>query len=116
MAKANVLYPGQTIGILGEGPSTPVLLMTAKRMGFNVGMYSSNEDSKAMQLADYKYIGPIDDKQTLKMFAERCDVVMYDNDFIDSDIIRYISEFTSVPQSDGLLDIIQDRLIERSFF
>lgn len=85
-------------------------------MGFNVGMYSSNEDSKAMQLADYKYIGPIDDKQTLKMFAERCDVVMYDNDFIDSDIIRYISEFTSVPQSDGLLDIIQDRLIERSFF
>lgn len=116
MAKANVLYPGQTIGILGEGPSTPVLLMTAKRMGFNIGMYSSNEDSKAMQLADYKYIGPIDDKQTLKMFAERCDVVMYDNDFIDSDIIRYISEFTSVPQSDGLLDVIQDRLIERSFF
>ncbi|EHO53305.1 ATP-grasp domain-containing protein [Lentilactobacillus kisonensis] len=116
MAKANVLYPGQTIGILGESNSTPILLMTAKKMGFNIGMYSSNEDSKAVQLADYKYIGPIDDKQTLKMFAERCDVVVYDNDLIDSEVVRYISQFTAVPQKDGLLDIVQDRLIERSFF
>ncbi|KRM45880.1 ATP-grasp domain protein [Lentilactobacillus parafarraginis DSM 18390 = JCM 14109] len=85
-------------------------------MGFRVGMYSSNENSKAMQLADYKFIGPADDKQTLKMFAERCDVVTYDNPAIDSEIIRYISQFTVVPQQDTMLDIIQDRLIERSFF
>ncbi|GEP23818.1 MAG: ATP-grasp domain-containing protein [Lentilactobacillus diolivorans] len=116
MANANVLYPGQTIGILGDSISSPELLVRAKKMGFNVGMYSSNENSKAMQLADYKYIGPLNDKQALKMFAERCDVVMYNNDSIDSEIIRYISKFTSVPQKDSLLDIIQDRLIERSFF
>ncbi|GHP14690.1 phosphoribosylglycinamide formyltransferase 2 [Lentilactobacillus fungorum] len=116
MAEASVLYPGQTIGILGERASTPILLMTAKKMGFKVGMYSADENSKAMVLADYQYIGPLDDKQTLKMFAERCDAVIYDDDFIDSEIIRYISQFTSVPQKDGLLDIIQDRVIERSFF
>lgn len=85
-------------------------------MGFNVGMYSSNENSKAMELADYKYIGPYTDKETLKMFAERCVAVIYDNQFIDSDVIRYISQFTAVPQQDGLLDIVQDRLIERTFF
>ncbi|EEI19213.1 ATP-grasp domain-containing protein [Lentilactobacillus hilgardii] len=116
MAEANILYPDQTIGILGDSISSPTLLYFAKKMGFNVGMYSSNENSKTIRLADYKYIGPMDDKQTLKMFAERCDVVVYNSPSINSEVIRYISQFTSVPQSDSLLDIIQDRLIERSFF
>lgn len=116
MAEANILYPNQTIGILGDSISSPTLLYFAKKMGFNVGMYSSNENSKTIRLADYKYIGPMDDKQTLKMFAERCDVVVYNSPSINSEVIRYISQFTSVPQSDSLLDIIQDRLIERSFF
>ena len=116
MANTNVIYPGQTIGIFGDSISTPTLLARAKQMGFNVGMYSSNENSKAMELADYKYIGPYTDKETLKMFAERCVAVIYDNQFIDSDVIRYISQFTAVPQQDGLLDIVQDRLIERTFF
>lgn len=116
MANANVIYPGQTIGILGDSTSTPTLLARAKQMGFNVGMYSSNENSKAMELADYKYIGPYSDKETLKMFAERCEAVIYDNEFIDSDVVRYISQFTAVPQQDGMLDIVQDRLIERTFF
>ncbi|AFS00765.1 ATP-grasp domain-containing protein [Lentilactobacillus buchneri] len=116
MANANVIYPGQTIGILGDSISTPTLLARAKQMGFNVGMYSSNENSKAMELADYKYIGPYTDKETLKMFAERCEAVIYDNQFIDSDVIRYISQYTAVAQRDGLLDIVQDRLIERTFF
>lgn len=116
MANANVIYPGQTIGILGDSISTPTLLARAKQMGFNIGMYSSNENSKAMELADYKYIGPYTDKETLKMFAERCQAVIYDNQYIDSDVIRYISQFTAVPQQDGMLDIVQDRLIERTFF
>ncbi len=116
MAEANILYPGQTVGILGDSMSSAALLFYAKKMGFNVGMYSSNENSKAMQFADYKYIGPADDKETLKMFAERCDVVIYNNLLIDSEIIRYISQFTVIPQKDALLDIVQDRLIERSFF
>jgi len=116
LANANVIYPGQTIGILGDSISTPTLLARAKQMGFNVGMYSSNENSKAMELADYKYIGPYTDKETLKMFAERCEAVIYDNQFIDSDVIRYISQYTAVAQRDGLLDIVQDRLIERTFF
>ncbi len=86
------------------------------RWVFNIGMYSSNENSKAMEQADYKYIGPYNDKETLKMFAERCDAVIYDNQYIDSDVVRYISQFTAVPQQDGMLDIVQDRLIERTFF
>lgn len=116
MANANVIYPGQTIGILGDSISTPTLLAHAKQMGFNIGMYSSNENSKAMEQADYKYIGPYNDKETLKMFAERCDAVIYDNQYIDSDVVIYISQFTAVPQQDGMLDIVQDRLIERTFF
>ncbi len=46
--------------------STPTLLAHAKQMGFNIGMYSSNENSKAMEQADYKYIGPYNDKETFK--------------------------------------------------
>ncbi len=116
LTEADILYPDQTIGILGDSISSPALLYIAKKMGFKIGMYSSNENSETVRLADYKYIGSMDDKQTLKMFAERCDVVVYNSPSIDSAVIRYISQFTSVPQGGALLDIIKDRLIERSFF
>lgn len=116
LADERTLYPGATIGVIGDNQSSATLITTAKRMGFNVGIYGTDENSEAMQLADYKYLGALSDRESLKMFAERCDVVTYNSDKISPDTIKFISRFTMVPQRDTLLDIIQDRLIERSFF
>ncbi|WP_237047479.1 ATP-grasp domain-containing protein [Lentilactobacillus curieae] len=116
LANENVVYPGQTVGVIGESISNLSLITTAKKMGFKVAVYSSNESSDIMQVSDFQYMGDYTDKSSLKMFAERCDAVIYNDDQIGSDIVDYLSQYTRVPQNTDLLDINQDRLIERSFF
>ncbi|WP_268912650.1 ATP-grasp domain-containing protein [Lentilactobacillus sp. SPB1-3] len=116
MANENVVYPGQIIGVIGESNSNLSLITTAKRMGFKVAIFSNNEDPTMIHVSDYQYMGDFNDKAALKMFAERCDVVIYNNDQIGSDIINYLADYTRIPQNTELLDINQDRLIERSFF
>ncbi len=116
MAVENVIYPGQAIGVIGNGISTQFLIMTAKKMGFKIGIYTPDESNPALNLADFKYIGSLTDKKTLQIFAERCDAIIYNSEDIDSDLIKFLYQFTFVPQNGELLDIMQDRLIERTFF
>ncbi|MGF7437312.1 ATP-grasp domain-containing protein [Lentilactobacillus senioris] len=116
VADERILYPGATIGVIGDDQSSASLIVTAQRMGFKVAMYSLDETNEAMQLADYKYLGPLTDQKALQQFAERCDVITYNSEEIDPEIVRFLSRYTSLPQRDHLLEIMQDRLIERSFF
>lgn len=117
VADERILYPGATIGgvIGGDDQSSASLIVMAQRMGFKVAMYSLDETNEAMQLADYKYLGPLTDQKALQQFAERCDVITYNSEEIDPEIVRFLSRYTSLPQRDHLLEIMQDRLIERSF-
>ncbi|MCY9806670.1 ATP-grasp domain-containing protein [Lentilactobacillus senioris] len=116
VADERILYPGATIGVIGDDQSSVSLIVTAQRMGFKVAMYSLDETNEAMQMADYKYLGPLADQKALQQFAERCDVITYNSDRIDPEIVRFLSRYTALPQRDHLLEIMQDRLIERSFF
>lgn len=116
VADERILYPGATIGVIGDDQSSVSLIVTAQRMGFKVAMYSLDDTTEAMQVADYKYLGPLADKKALQLFAQRCDVVTYNSERIDPDIVRFLSRYTALPQRDHLLEIMQDRLIERSFF
>ncbi|WP_283679079.1 ATP-grasp domain-containing protein [Lentilactobacillus sp. Marseille-Q4993] len=116
MANNNYLYPNQVIGIIGESFSNLSLVSAAKKMGFKVALYSKDDESDVAQLSDYNYVGSYADEESLKMFAERCDIVIYNNDQISASVIDYISQYTNVPQQSTLLDINQDRLMERSFF
>ena len=116
MADERILYPGATIGVIGDDQSSASLIVAAERMGFKVAMYSLDETNEAMQMADYKYLGPLTDRDSLKLFAQRCDVVTYNSEQIDPEIVRFLSRYTTVPQREHLLEIMQDRLIERSFF
>lgn len=109
-----VLFPGDTLGIIGDSPNGVMLVEAAKRMGFEVIVCGSNEASPTMRAADVKIVGT--SKEKLHDFAERCDMVTYESQYVPSDVIEYISRFTTVPQGKDTLEIYQDRLLERAFF
>lgn len=111
-----VLFPGDTLGIIGDSSNGIILAQTAKRLGFKVIVYATNEGSPTLADADVKIVGDFSDKAKLQDFAERCDLVMYESEHISSEVIAYLQKFTKVPQGSETLEIVQDRLLERAFF
>ncbi|GAK48418.1 phosphoribosylaminoimidazole carboxylase [Secundilactobacillus oryzae JCM 18671] len=111
-----ILYPNDTIGIIGDSVSGPSLVSTAKKIGFQVGAYGSDETSPTLQLADFKIVGDANDKEKLRQFAESCKLVTFASSHVSADVIRYLEQFTLVPQGAEMLEMSQDRLLERAFF
>lgn len=112
----DILFPGSTLGIIGDSPNGIMLARAAKRMGYKVVAYSRYEESPTLAEADVRIVGKMNDKNKLQNFAQRCDVVTYESEHVNSEVIKYIAQFTRVPQGSDALEFMQDRLLERAFF
>lgn len=111
-----ILFPGDTLGIIGGNPNGIMLARAAKKMGFKVIVYCSDESNPVLAEADVKIVGKLNEKTKLQDFAERCAVVTYTSENINVDAVKFLQRFTRVPQGSDTLEIIQDRLLERAFF
>ena len=111
-----ILFPGATIGIIGESPNGIMLEQAAHKLGFDVIAYGPNEEAPTLRGADVKVVGTYTDQAKLQDFAQRCSLVIYESETIPAQTIAYLSRFTKLPQGSETLEIVQDRLLERTFF
>lgn len=111
-----ILFPGATIGIIGESPNGIILEQAAHKLGFDVIAYGPNEEAPTLRGADVKVVGTYTDQAKLQDFAQRCSLVTYESETIPAQTIAYLSRFTKLPQGSETLEIVQDRLLERTFF
>ena len=111
-----MLFPGDTIGIIGDSQNGIMLAQAAKKMGFKVAAYCTGQSVPTLSEADVKIVGRMNDKEKLQDFAQRCNVVTYESENIASETVEFIERFTKVPQGHETLEITQDRLLERAFF
>ena len=111
-----ILFPGATIGIIGESPNGIMLEQAAHKLGFDVIAYGPNEEAPTLRGADVKVVGTYTDQDKLQDFAQRCSLVTYESETIPAQTIAYLSRFTKLPQGSETLEIVQDRLLERTFF
>lgn len=109
------LRPGATIGIIGGGQLGKMLTMSAKKMGFQVGVLDPGENCPTAQIADWHIIADYDDVLALEEMARRSDVVTYEFENVNVDALSTITGLVPVPQGTDLLAITQDRLMEKSF-
>lgn len=109
------ILPGQMIGIIGGGQLGRMMAISAKKMGFRVGVLDPTVDCPAAQIADWHLIGEYDDLYALEELAERAEVLTYEFENVDVDALIYIQEFIKIPQGTDLLAITQDRLMEKTF-
>ena len=100
-----IIYPGDMIGIIGEGRSSVQLVTTAKSMGFKVSVYVTSEQNEVVHYADKSFVGSLNDGEKLQRFAERCKIVMYESEMVDIKIIKYLQQFVSIPQGTQLLEL-----------
>ena len=88
-----IIYPGDIIGIIGEGRSSVQLVATAKSMGFKVATYVTSEKNGVNQYADISFVGSIHDGEKLRWpeakafllkLSEIFNWAIYESDFVKS--------------------------------
>lgn len=110
-----MILPGKTIGIIGGGVLGRMLALSAKKMGYRVGILDPTPDCSAAQAADWQLIGDINDPNLLTEMAFKCDVVTMEAEHVFPESVRRVSRTVPFPQGTELLDIAQDRILEKAY-
>ncbi len=108
------LPPGSTIGILGGGQLGRMLALAAARLGLKCHVYS-DVPGGASDVSAASTIGPFEDLEAIRAFAEGVDVVTYE--FENVPLAAAAAAEAIAPVRPGLkaLAVAQDRLEEKTF-
>jgi len=108
-----IIYPGQTIGIIGGGQLGRMMALAAKEAGFKIAVLEPSMDSPGGQVADVRIVAPYDDEAALEELAEVSDVITYEFENIDYEGLKRLTQMAYVPQGAELVRITQDRVTEK---
>lgn len=112
---ANWIRPGKTIGIIGGGSVSRLLAISAKKLGYQVGILDSDRNCLAKSVADWHIQADLNCEKDLVNLAMKSDVVIYETEAVQFNQIRKISRTVSVPQGEELLSVSQDRMLQKAF-
>ncbi|VEI05831.1 5-(carboxyamino)imidazole ribonucleotide synthase [Kurthia zopfii] len=111
---SKIIYPGQTIGIIGGGQLGRMMALAAREAGFKIAVLEPSMDSPCGQVADIRIVAPYDDEAALEELAEVSDVITYEFENIDFEGLKKLTEIAYVPQGAELVKITQDRILEKA--
>lgn len=106
-----------TIGIVGGGQLARMTIQAAISLGLSVRVLAERPDDAAARISPGVDIGSPDDPAALRTFAHRCDVLTFDHELVDVDLVRQLeSEGRSVYPSASTLALGQDKRLQRERF
>ena len=110
-----VIAPGAALGVLGGGQLGRMFTIAAKRMGYRVHTFSSEDDSPAGQVADREVTASYEDLEALRTFAGGVDVVTFEFENVPIDAVDAIERVAPVRPSGVALHTAQQRAREKTF-
>ncbi|MCB1532508.1 MAG: 5-(carboxyamino)imidazole ribonucleotide synthase [Alphaproteobacteria bacterium] len=105
----------KTLGILGGGQLGRMSAQAAQKLGIRTVIFTPEDNSPASQVADETVLANYDDEDALRAFADKVDVISYEFENIPVKTVRFLQTLKPVYPDDTLLEIAQDRLVEKSF-
>jgi 5-(carboxyamino)imidazole ribonucleotide synthase len=108
------LPPGSTIGILGGGQLGRMLSLAAAQLGLKCHVYS-DVPGGACDVSAASTIGPFEDVDKVRAFAEGVDVVTYEFENVPLAAAAAAEEVAPVRPGPKALAVAQDRLEEKTF-
>lgn len=113
--KRTILQPPGRIGIVGGGQLGKMMAAEAKRMGYYVAVLDPTPASPASQVVDHQIIAPFSDQQAIRRLAEQTDVITFEFEHIDADILCDLeNEGYNVCPSGTTLKKIKNKYIQKS--
>ena len=109
------IYPNQTIGILGAGQLGKMLGQSAQKMGYRVAMYDEGTSACGFAVSHRTETGSFNDTEKVLAFARSVDVLTYEFENINGDILLDLQTDAHVPQNTEFLLTTQNRLSEKAW-
>jgi 5-(carboxyamino)imidazole ribonucleotide synthase len=109
--------PGPTLGVVGGGQLGRMLAEAASPLGVGVVVLDPTPDCPASVAAD-QVVGSFDDPDGVAELAARCDVLTYEIELADPDLLDAVSAEHEVPvhPSPDTLRAIEDKLEQKAAF
>jgi 5-(carboxyamino)imidazole ribonucleotide synthase len=103
-----------TIGILGGGQIAKMTAQAASVLNVDTVIFANKAIEPALQVTAHHLIGAWDDDNLLQKFAEMCDVITLESEFVPVEILRRIEELgTAVFPSSEVLEQVCDKLLQK---
>jgi 5-(carboxyamino)imidazole ribonucleotide synthase len=110
-----LIEPGATIGVLGSGQLGRMFAIAARRMGYRVHTFSSDDDTPTGQVADREWQAAYEDLDRVREFARGVSVVTFEFENIPAATAAAAEEFAPVRPGGNVLYVTQHRLREKTF-
>lgn len=115
----NPLSAKYKLGFLGAGQLARMSGLQAFRYGIQIAVFSDRDEDEPVQfMTPHSLTGSYDSADDLARFANQCDVVTLENEFIDSTILREAQQQsgTNIFPSPDTFSRIENKLIEKQSF
>lgn len=107
------LVPPAVIGIIGGGQLGMMTIREAQRMGYRSVVWDPDPACSASRLADEVIAAPFDDPSAADRMAEAADVITYEFEHINVDLVRALEKRKRVRPGHSILEVAQHREIEK---
>ncbi len=110
------LAPGATIGILGGGQLGRMLAIAAAQLGFDVAIYTDENDSPASRVAAKTWVGDYRNQANLREFAQHVAIVTTEFENVPAETASALTDAGAiVSPNPNALAVAQDRFDEKSY-
>ena len=109
------ILPGATIGILGGGQLGRMFTIAAKQLGYNVHIYSPEENAPAAQVGAIQTKGEYLDLDLIKKFSQQINVLTFEFENVSAQSAETIAKYVPVRPEGSVLYTTQNRLREKTF-
>ena len=103
-----------TIGIFGGGQLAKMTTQASSVMDIETVVFANKPDEPALKIAPKHLIGQWHDDNLLQQFAEMCDVVTLESEFVPVEILKRVEELgTPVYASSHTVEQVRDKLVQK---
>lgn len=107
--------PGPVLGVVGGGQLGRMLAEAAAPLGIETIVLDPTPDCPAAPVAREQVVGAFDDPEGIRELADRADVLTFEIELADPDVLEAVSRETGVDvqPSPDTLRMIQDKLVQK---
>ncbi len=105
-----------TLGILGGGQLAKMIALESYRLGLEVAIIENGAHSPAGDMTKLEFTEGWHNQINLDEFIKASDIVTLENEFIEPEILEYISNFINVFPSAKTMRFVQDKFNQKTVF
>lgn len=111
---ASKIKPPLNLGILGGGQLARMLALAAHKAGYHVHIYSESPLDPAALVTTFHYKNSLQDKSSLQKFIEKMDVVTFESEFLNAEMLGQINKKQNkIFPHPELMGLLQDRKTQK---